>query len=80
MGDSRFRWTVAAVALLHVLVIGWLLWWSLSEVPQPLVTWMSPAQFLPPEETEDPRPMPTPDPNRPRDEPKPAETPLTAES
>lgn len=80
MGKSRFRWTVAGVALLHAVLIGLLVWWNLRAVQQPQMTWMNPAQFLPPEEEERPEPTPTPEPTLPRDEPEPAETPLTAKS
>jgi pimeloyl-ACP methyl ester carboxylesterase len=41
---------MAGVALLHAALIGLLIWWSLREVRNPQVTWMSPADFLPPEE------------------------------
>ena len=76
MGEPRFRWTVAGVALLHAVLIGLLIWWSLREMQKPQVTWMSPTDFLPPEEEEEdePEPTPTPDPSKPRDEPEPAES------
>ena len=49
MGEPRFRRTVFAVALLHLALIGALVWWSTREVrvqqAKAEISWFSPAQF-----------------------------------
>jgi TonB family protein len=67
MGEPRFRRTVVAVALLHLIAVVALVWWSTREVqmrqPKAEVSWFNPAQFAPPdfdEEEETPTPEPTP--------------------